>query len=128
MKKLTKKDKFEMMLGFLEGRTELDEVDKEMLAEFVEREMDLLSRRNATTGDRKPSKVQLANEGLLATIEETMSDFEARTITEIQELNAELKELSNQKMSALLKKLVDCGKMEKFVEKKKTYFKMKNEQ
>ena len=43
----------------------------------------------------------------------------------IQKRNEELETLSNQKMSALLKKLIDAKKVEKVMDKKKAYFKLK---
>mgnify|MGYP003476065849 FL=1 len=48
------------------------------------------------------------------------------TITEIQTSNEDLKELSNQKISALLKQLVDTDLVERIVDKKKTYFQIKS--
>ncbi|MEG2697229.1 MAG: hypothetical protein RR952_06640 [Cetobacterium sp.] len=124
MKKLTKMNKFEMVMEIL-GNVEVE--NKDLLVEFVQHEMDLLARKNSTTGDRKPSKVQVENEKLIAKIEELQADGIARTIAEIQELSGELAELKNQKMSALLKKLVDSEIMTRFVEKKKTYFQLKSE-
>lgn len=44
------------------------------------------------------------------------------TISEIQNGNKALADLSNQKMSALLRKLVDNGTVVRTTEKKKTYF------
>lgn len=48
------------------------------------------------------------------------------TITDIQTVNEDLKELSNQKISALLKQLVDSDVVERIVDKKKTYFQIKS--
>jgi DNA-binding transcriptional regulator GbsR (MarR family) len=45
------------------------------------------------------------------------------TISEIQAEEEMLEGLTNQKMSALLKKLVDSQRVEKYIEKKKTFFK-----
>ena len=47
-------------------------------------------------------------------------------ISEIQDANDRLGELSNQKMSALLKKLVDTEKVVKTTDKKVTYFSIAN--
>lgn len=125
MKKLTKMNKFEMVMEIL-GSVEVE--NKEILVEFVQHEMDLLAKKNATTGDRKMTKTQVENARLVAKIEELQADKVARTIADIQALDEELAELTNQKMSALLKKSVDTEKMVKFVEKKKTYFQIKDEQ
>jgi DNA-binding transcriptional regulator GbsR (MarR family) len=46
----------------------------------------------------------------------------AVTITELQNASATMAEYSNQKLSALLKKLVDAGEVVKTTEKKKSYF------
>ena len=44
------------------------------------------------------------------------------TITEMQELNTEMANYSNQKLSALLKQLVESNQVVKTVDKKKSYF------
>ena len=48
---------------------------------------------------------------------------EYATITDIQNANAELGAYSNQKISALLKQLVDNKEVDKMIDKKKAYFK-----
>ena len=125
MKKLTKMNKFEMVMEILVNG-EFD--NKDLLIEFVQHEMDLLARKNSTGTVRKPSKTQLENEKYVAMIEEILLDKAPRTISDIQAENEIFAEMTNQKMSALLKKLVDSQKVVKFVEKKKTYFQINNEQ
>ena len=125
MKKLTKMNKFEMVMEILVNG-EFD--NKDLLIEFVQHEMDLLAKKNSTGTVRKPSKTQLENEKYLAMIEEILLDKAPRTISDIQAENEIFAEMTNQKMSALLKKLVDSQKVVKFVEKKKTYFQINNEQ
>ena len=125
MKKLTKMNKFEMVMEILVNG-EFD--NKDLLIEFVQHEMDLLAKKNSTGTVRKPTKTQLKNEKYIAMIEEILLDKAPRTISDIQAENEILAEMTNQKMSALLKKLVDSQKVVKFVEKKKTYFQINNEQ
>ena len=125
MKKLTKMNKFEMVMEILVNG-EFD--NKDLLIEFVQHEMDLLAKKNSTGTVRKPSKTQLENEKYVAMIEEILLDKAPRTISDIQAENEIFAEMTNQKMSALLKKLVDSQKVVKFVEKKKTYFQINNEQ
>lgn len=125
MKKLTKMNKFEMVMEILVNG-EFD--NKDLLIEFVQHEMDLLAKKNSTGTVRKPTKTQLENEKYVAMIEEILLDKEPRTISDIQAENEIFAEMTNQKMSALLKKLVDSQKVVKFVEKKKTYFQINNEQ
>ena len=118
-------NKFEMVMEILVNG-EFD--NKDLLIEFVQHEMDLLARKNSTGTVRKPSKTQLENEKYVAMIEEILLDKTPRTISDIQAENEIFAEMTNQKMSALLKKLVDSQKVVKFVEKKKTYFQINNEQ
>lgn len=120
MKKLTKAQKFQMLLEVAEVQ------NNEILVEFINHELELLAKKNATsTGTRKPTKTQQENEVFINVIKEVLSDKEPKTIAELQQAHEELEPLTNQKISALLKKLVDTEIVEKYVEKKKTYFKMK---
>jgi hypothetical protein len=73
------------------------------------------------TAERKPTKTQVANEGIKETIMATLGD-EPMTISDIQDANEELAELSNQKVSALLSDLVNAGKVVRTVVKRKAYF------
>jgi len=69
------------------------------------------------TGERKPSKTQVANEGVKAEILEVLTS-EGAQCGEI----AVKVGISGQKCSALLKQLVEAGLAEKFSEKRVTYF------
>ena len=80
---------------------------------------DQTEKRNSA--ERKPTKAQLANEGLKAKVAEVLTADPA-TVTEIMARDAELATLSNQKVSALVNALVDEGKAVKTVEKRKSYF------
>lgn len=75
-----------------------------------------LEKRNS--GERKPTKNQIENEGVKARILELMT-AEGKQCKEI----AEALGVSGQKCSALLKQLVESGKVEKYAEKRVTYFK-----
>ncbi len=124
MMKLTKSAKFEMLKDLL---AKMDCENRDMLVEFVDHELELLARKNSTKGDRKPTKTQTENIEYIELIEQTLTNSgEAMTINDIIQANPTFVDMniSNQKMSALLKKLVDSQKVEKFVEKKKTYFKI----
>ena len=59
MKKLTKMNKFEMVMEILVNG-EFD--NKDLLIEFVQHEMDLLAKKNSTGTVRKTSKKKLENE------------------------------------------------------------------
>ena len=113
IKKLTKKEKYGMVLDYIK--------ENEMLVEFITNEMELLSKKSSRTA---PTKTQVENEKIKEKIVATLVELSKyATITEIQEANVELAELSNQKISALLKQLVDTKIVEKMIDKKKAYFK-----
>ena len=115
-KKITKREKFEMLANIAEVKS------NPMLVEFIEHELELLAKKNSA--EKKPTAVQIANEGIKSVIVETLkAKGEKMTITEMQKANAELGELSNQRISALIKQLVTDEKVERIEEKRKAYFK-----
>lgn len=116
MKKMTKREKFEMLKALSEVQA------NPMLTEFIEHELELLAKKN--TSEKKPTAVQVANEGLKQTIMDVLNENGGlMTITDIQKSCEELAELSNQKVSALIRQLKDDGKVEKVEDKRKSYFK-----
>ena len=114
-KKFTKREKFEMLANIPEVAS------NPMLAEFVEHELELLARKNST--EKKPTATQIANEGIKSVIYNVLAENGGKmTISEMQKANAELSELSNQRISALVRQLVADGKVERVEEKRKAYF------
>ena len=117
-KKMTKKDYFNLLLTKEEVKTD------EKLVKFIENELNLLAKKSS--GEKKPTAVQLANEEL----KESILDYMAinpnllMTITDMQKNLEGLAELSNQKVSALVRQLKDEGKVEKIEEKRKSYFRL----
>ena len=88
---------------------------------FIEHEIELLEKKKS--GERKPTATQIANEGLKETILEVLTGAETpMTVSEIIKAHAELVELSNQKVSALMTQLVNEHKVVKTTEKRKSYF------
>lgn len=91
-----------------------------MVLEYAKHEIELLDNKKASN---TKSKTQIENEGLKEVIVKTLTDLaKFVTITELQNANSELAELSNQKVSALLKQLVDSQVIRKEIDKKKAYF------
>ena len=74
------------------------------------------------SAEKKPTATQIANEGIKNLILEVVGDS-SLTITEMQKINGELAELSNQKISALLKQMVENGSIVREEIKRKAYFK-----
>ena len=118
-KKMTKKETINLLIDVLMGNKEVE--DTQMFIDFLIHERELLERKSSNSGQ---TKTQKENEILKEKIVETLKELDKfSTITEIQNSNTELADLSNQKISALLKQLVDTNVIEKVIEKKKAYFK-----
>jgi len=92
----------------------------ENLIAFIDHEVELLNKKNSYKSS-KPTKAQVENEGLISIIA-TVLTAEPMTISDIQEANEQLGELSNQKISALLSKMIEAGTVVKTVVKRKAYF------
>ena len=73
------------------------------------------------SAEKKPTATQIANEGIKNIILETLGE-KSMTITEMQKSNSELAELSNQKISALLKQMTESGSVKREEIKRKAYF------
>ena len=81
-----------------------------------------IQKRNAS--DRKPSKTQVANEGLKADILAYLADGELHTVTEIMAGVASLEGASNQKVATLVTQLVKAELVTRQEIKRKAYFKV----
>lgn len=115
--KMTKKDFFNRLLEVLDGA---DLEDKTELQEFVAHEKELLEKKASS---KKPTAKQKENEELVEVIYTALKNAgKALTITDLQNLSPALSTLENQRISALLKKLVDGERVVKTYEKKKAYF------
>lgn len=97
-----------------------DVKENPVLSEFVAHEMELLAKKN--TGEKKPTAQQTANAGIQTAILEGLEVGEKYTITDIIKEVPECAELTNQRVSALVRQLVDAGKMVRTEDKRKAYF------
>ena len=113
-KKITKATRFNQLLSIDAVKSNPD------LVAFIEHELELLAKKNAS--DKKPTATQIANNGIKETILDTLADNKVMTITEMQKANAELADLSNQKISALVRQLIAEGAVKKEEIKRKAYF------
>ena len=118
-KKMTKKETINLLIDVLMGNKEVE--DMQIFVDFLVHERELLEKKSSNSGQ---TKTQKENEVIKDKIVETLKGLgKYATITEIQEANAELGEYSNQKISALLKQLVESEVITRIVDKKKAYFK-----
>lgn len=113
-KKITKKDRFNQLLTLDAVKENAD------LVAFIQHELELLEKKNAS--DKKPTATQIANNGIKETILDTLADNKVMTITEMQKANPDLADLSNQKISALVRQLIAEGTVKKEEIKRKAYF------
>lgn len=119
-KKITKKEMFGEVIALAEGRV-LTKATLQEVVEFAQHEIDLLENKRSKSGQ---TKTQKENEVLVEQLFDALSDMDKPvTITEFQNQSAtEVATLSNQKLSALLGKLIDAGRVVKTTEKRKSYF------
>ena len=115
-KKITKRDRFNALLAIPAVKA-----DPGMVA-FIEHELELLAKKNSA--DKKPTAKQSENEVIKDAIVEGMEENRLYTVTEIIKEVAECNELTNQRVSALLRQLKDEGKVVKTVDKRKSYFQL----
>ena len=119
-KKMTKKETINLLIDVLMGNKEVEDV--QIFIDFLIHERELLERKSSNSGQ---TKTQKENEILKEKIVKTLKELNKfSTITEIQESNAELADLSNQKITALLTQLVNANIVDRVVDKKKAYFKL----
>ena len=78
-----------------------------------------------TSAERKPTATQKANEGYKTAILEFMEVGKKYTITDLMKEVVELADLSNQRVSALVRQLKEEGLVERTEEKRKAYFSKK---
>ena len=109
--KKTKRDLFLEVREVVAGNEEL--------VAFIDHELELLNKKASV----KSTKVNDEQVALMEKIVNALNEIgRSVTISELQKENAEMAEYSNQKLSAMLKKLVDNKQVTKMVDKKKSYF------
>lgn len=114
VKKVTKKEMFGRLIELAQENERTD------LVEFCEREIDLLNKKASASGQ---SKTQAENEKIKVVIAEELTRIaRAVTISELIKESEELGQYSNQKLSAILKQMVESGTARKIVDKKKSLF------
>jgi DNA-binding HxlR family transcriptional regulator len=112
VKKMTKREMYEMIKA--NHNLSADEIA------FIDHELELLAKKNSA--EKKPTAVQVANEGIKADILNGMEIGKKYTITDLMKTIPACAELSNQRVSALVRQLVTDGAVERTEEKRKAYF------
>ena len=86
----------------------------------IDNELALLAKKNSA--EKKPTAQQTANEGIKTAILDGMEGGKAYTITEIIKSVPECADLTNQRVSALMRQMVDSGAVVRTEDKRKAYF------
>ncbi len=90
------------------------------IVEFCNHQIDLLDARKTS---KAPTKNQKANEGIMDAIAEALANLDGGiTVTDLIASADALNGLTNQKVSALLRKMVEAGRVTKTIEGKKALF------
>ena len=114
-KKLTKRDYFAKLLAI-----EAVAADEE-LVNFINHEVDLLSRKNAS-GEFKLTEKQKMNEQLKDSIIDCMEEGKKYTVAEMNSTFEELKNFTASKVNALVTQLKNEGRVIRTEEKRRAYF------
>ena len=114
MKKITKRERFESLLTLSQVQADPG------MVEFINHELELLAKKNSA--DKKPTAQQVANDGIKQAIVDGMERNHFYTITDIQKNVPACAELSNQRVSALVRQMVADGVVTRTEDKRKAYF------
>lgn len=115
--KMTKAQKFALI-------AEIPEVkNNPVLAEFIAHEVELLSKKNSA--DKKPTAQQEANATIKAGVLGVMeaNPKQLFTVSELLKKVPNLPDtMTNQRMSALVRQMVDAGQVKRTEDKRKAFF------
>lgn len=118
-KKMTKKEMFTLIATL--------NASNQAIVDFCNHEIELLDNKKSNGNKKANEKVAKETEivyNALVSVGRAVSASELIAETDLTALENESGVVSTQKVSAMLKKLVESGKVEKFTDKKKTYFKV----
>lgn len=97
------------------------EVPQDVMEKLVSMKAQL-EKKASKSGERKPTKTQVANEGFKQVILSNMEKDRLYTITEITKEMPFGEELSTQRVSAIVRQLKESGAVVRTEEKRKAYF------
>ena len=123
-KKMTKREKYEMAVKMAERE------GNDMLVDFFKHEIELIANKSGKTSAKRDEEVDKFLDlirDVLAESNEVLG-MQCGVIAKDERIAtfewADKKETSPQRVSAMLKKLVDCGDVIKTIDKKVTYFRL----
>ena len=112
---MTKREVLNAMANVVAINTNVD------FMEFINAELKRLDSKKPSKKDTEKKELNdLIKDTIIAVL--TANAETPLSITDMQRVSADLSGYSNQKLSALVKQLVDSGEVEKTIEKRKSYF------
>ena len=123
--KLTKRDFYNALVAMAEKDTAFGNISAEDMKAFAEHEIELLDKKKETA-KANPNSKTTANDELREKILNKLAENPNRlyTITDMQKEFDFLEGKSNQSVSALVRLMVEEGKIERIEEKRKAYFRI----
>ena len=112
MEKMTNVKAINYVLGNCEVPADVKEKLEKMREQFVKK----------NSAERKPTANQVENQGYKADILAYLGTVESATITDLMKAVPSLAELSNQRVSAIVRQLKDSGEVVREEIKRKAYF------
>lgn len=98
----------------------INSVTDETAVEKLKTLKEQIAKRSSS---KTPTKTQKANEGIMDTIYDSLEAIDKPvTVTELISEASDLANYTNQKISALLRKMVEAGRVAKTIEGKKALF------
>ena len=120
-KKLTKKDYFNALLTHVQETSfSTATIPSADFQKFIQNELNLLSKKN--TSEKKPTAQQTANLAVKEAILAFMAPSTLYTVTDIQKNCSACADVTNQRVSALLRQLIEDGLIVRSEDKRKAYF------
>ena len=110
-KKMTKKEMFALIREEVKGNAEM--------VAFIDHELELLDKKKGSANSKKAEEIKPEFDAILSALAQCSKPVR---VDELRSMNEVLGAMSNQKVSARLRVLVEQGKVFKVTEKKVTYF------
>lgn len=115
--KMTKAVAWGIIKGIVENS---DHPQSAELIAKIDNELVLLAKKNSA--EKKPTAQQVQNAGICEAIVAGMERNRLYTVTEVIKSVPECADLTNQRVAALLRQLMDAGKVKRTEDKRKAYF------
>ena len=126
-KKLTQADHLTALLTYLDKHPDAvfpspkGDITAEQMVEFATHRLELLEKKNGA--EKKPTAQQEANAVIKTAVLATLADGKKRTVTDLlKDVDGLPEDMTNQRMSALVRQMVEAGLVMREEVKRKAYF------